>query len=71
MDHHLWTGFLVHKVIISKKVEFVSNRMSYIKLRGHWCDIIVLDVPAPTEDKCDNKKDSFYEELQHVFSQFH
>jgi hypothetical protein len=34
----------VHKRIISavKRVEFVSGRMSYIILRGRWCDIIVL-----------------------------
>jgi hypothetical protein len=44
--------------------------MSYITLRGHWCDIIVLIVRAPTEDKCDDMKDSFYEELEGVFDQF-
>jgi hypothetical protein len=25
---------------------------------------------APTEDKCDDTKDSFYEELEFVFDQF-
>jgi exonuclease III len=65
-DHHLGTAFFVHKTIISavKRVEFVSDRMSYITLRGRWCDIIVLNVHAPTEDKCDDTKDSFYEELE-------
>jgi hypothetical protein len=63
-DHHLGTGFFVHKRIISvvKRVGFVSDKMSYIILRGCWCDII-LNVQAPTEDKCDDTKDSFYEEL--------
>jgi hypothetical protein len=41
--------------------------MSYISLRGRWCDII-LNVHAPTEDKCGDTKDSFYEELEGVFS---
>jgi hypothetical protein len=49
----LGTGFFVHKRIISavKKVELVSDRMSYIILRGRWCNIIVLNVHVPTGDK--------------------
>jgi hypothetical protein len=44
--------FFVHKRIISavKRVEFVSDRMSYIILRGRWFHIIVLNVHAPAED---------------------
>jgi exonuclease III len=41
--------------------------MIYIILRGRWCHIIVLNVHAPTEDKTDDVKDSFYEELESVF----
>jgi hypothetical protein len=51
-------------------VEFVSDRMSYIILRGRWCHIIVLKVHAPTEDKTDDVKDGFYEELECVFDKF-
>jgi hypothetical protein len=41
----------VHKRIIStvKWVEFVSDRMSFIILRGHWCDFNVLYVHVPTK----------------------
>jgi hypothetical protein len=62
----------VHKRIISavKRVEFVSDRMSYIILLGRWCHIIVLNVHTPTEDKTDDVKDSFYEELEPVFDKF-
>jgi hypothetical protein len=62
----------VHKRIISavKRVEFVSDRMSYIILRGRWCHIIVLNIHALTEDKTDYVKDSFYEELECVFDKF-
>jgi hypothetical protein len=71
--HELGTGFFMHKRIISaaKKVEFASDRMSYIILRGRWCHIIVLNVHAPTEDKTDYVKDSFYEDLKGVFDKFH
>jgi hypothetical protein len=53
-----------------KRVEFVSDRMSYIILRGRWFHIIVLNVHAPTEDKTDDVKDSFYEELERIFDKF-
>jgi exonuclease III len=68
-NHELGTGFLVHKRIITaiKRVEFVSDRMSYIILRGRWCHI---NVHAPTEDKTDDVKDSFYEELERVLDTF-
>jgi hypothetical protein len=63
---------LVHRRIISavKKVESVKDRMSYIVLTGRWCHIIVLNFHAPTEDKTDEVKDSFYEEFVHVFNKF-
>jgi hypothetical protein len=44
--------------------------MSYIILRGCWCHITVLNVHAPTEDIAADVKDSFYEELKHVFDKF-
>jgi hypothetical protein len=36
-----------------KIVEIVSDRMSYIIIRGRWSHIIVLNVRAPTEDETD------------------
>jgi hypothetical protein len=65
----LGTHLFVHKRIISaaKRVEYVSNRMSYIILRVHWCLVVVLNVHAPKEDKIYDMKGSFQKELEQVF----
>jgi hypothetical protein len=63
----LGTGFFVHHRIVSavKRVGFINDRMSYIDLRGCWCNIFVLNVHAPNEERSDHSKDSFYyEELK-------
>jgi len=45
--------FFVHHRILSeiKRGEFVSDTVSYIVLRGRRCNIIVLNVRAPSEEK--------------------
>ena len=53
-----------------KRVEFVSDRVSYKVLRGRWFSIIVLNVHAPSEEKSYESKDSFYEELEQGFDHF-
>jgi len=74
-NHQLGTGFLnTTEKCQQVRVEFVSDRKSYIVLRGRWCNIIVLNVHRPSEEKTDGSKDRFCEELEQVsyyFSKYH
>jgi exonuclease III len=69
-NRQLGTEYFEHHRIVSavKRAEFVGDRMSYLVLRGHWCNIIVLNVLALSEEKSDDLKDTFYEELEQVFN---
>jgi hypothetical protein len=51
----------VRKGIVSavKREEFINDRMANITIRSRWCDIVVLHMHAPTEDKSDDMKESF------------
>ena len=63
---------MVHHRIVSavKREKFVSDRVSYtLVLRGCRCNI-VLNVHAPSEEKSDDTKDSFYEQLEQIFYHF-
>ena len=57
--------FYVHHRILSavKGVEFVSDRKSYIVVIGRCC-VVVSNVHAPSEEKSDDSKDGFCEELE-------
>jgi hypothetical protein len=60
-NHYLGIGFFIHQGIrsIIRGVEFVSNMMLNIIQGGHWCDVIILSMHAPTENKNDDKRTSF------------
>ena len=50
-NHQLGTGFFIHKrrKPAVKKVEFISDRLSYVILRGRW-NYIVINAHAPTDE---------------------
>jgi len=63
--------FVQHRIVSTvKRVEFVSDRILYIVVRGQWCNIIVLNVHGPSEERNGDSKYVFYEELEHIFDHF-
>jgi hypothetical protein len=52
------------------RADIVSDRVSYIVLRGRWLNIFVLNVHVPSKKKIYDSKDSFYEQLEQVFDHF-
>jgi hypothetical protein len=72
-NHELGKGFLCirepYQQLRGLSVSVIGY-LSYIILRGRPCHIIVLNVHAPTEDRTDDVKDSFYEELERMFDKF-
>ena len=43
--------FVQHRILSAvKRVEFVSDKVSYIVLRGRCCNIFVLNVHAPRDN---------------------
>jgi len=56
--------FVHHRIVSAVKgVQCVSDRTSCIVLRGCCCNTIVFNVYEPCEEKCDDSKERFYEEL--------
>ena len=42
-----WNGFFLHKLVSAlKRVEYVTNRVQYIVLRGHRYNIVVFNIHA-------------------------
>ena len=68
MECQLGTGFFVYqrKASAVKRVEFVSDKASYIVMRGRWFNIIVLNLHAPSEEKIDESKEKLEQDFYHL-----
>lgn len=62
-------GFVINESILThvKAFQAISERMCYIRLTGHIIDIVIINCYAPTEEKGEDIKESFYEELDKVW----
>lgn len=62
------TGFMVHKKVSTTIIEFkpISERICRLRLKGKYRKISIINVHAPTNEKKDEIKDQFYEEIGKV-----
>ena len=69
--HSFGVGVMINKKILSavRDVKFINERLGLLVVQGRWYKIAIINVHAPTEDKDDEIKDGFYEELERLVDQ--
>ena len=65
------TGFIVNKRIKHLVTDFKAKtpRICMIRVRGLFFNYSLICVHAPTEEKDDDEKDNFYEELDQTYEE--
>lgn len=64
--HYAGVGFAIKKALLESVIKFnpISERISTIRLKGRIKNISVVTFYAPTEEKEDDIKDTFYSKLE-------
>ena len=64
----LGTGFMMNKTMKGSLLDFEpqNNRICKIRLKGRFRNITVISAHAPTNDKDDQKKERFYENVEEL-----
>jgi hypothetical protein len=69
-DRNLFgTGFLVHKRLRNSIIDFVpvDERICCLRIKGNFFNTTLICVHAPTEDKDEIEKNSFYDNLNRIY----
>ena len=65
----LGTGFIVRKEVENNITSFtpINERICIPRLKGKFHNLTLINVHAPTEEKTEEEKDKFYDELQKAY----
>lgn len=65
-EHTLGTAFIVRKSLKHAVIGFeaISERMCKIRIKGKFHNYSLINIHAPTEDKSEEEKEAFYENLE-------
>lgn len=63
-------GFAVHKSLVQaiKQFKVINHRIAILIVKAKFFDIVFLNIHAPTEEKSQEEKEEFYEELEGILS---
>jgi exonuclease III len=62
------TGFFIMKEIQKRVISYepYNNRLCKLRIKGKFNNITLINAYAPTEDKTEEIKEQFYEDLQSI-----
>lgn len=65
------TGFMIHNRIKQAVIQFkpITDRMCYIRVRGKHRKLSFINVHAPTEEKDEDEKNEFYENIEKLYEE--
>lgn len=66
--HERVVGFVIKNSILPNIVRFdpINDRICYVELKGKWFNILIINCYALTDDKREEIKNVFYEELDRI-----
>jgi exonuclease III len=65
----LGTRFMVRKEVEKNSMSFtpISERICTLRLKGKFHNVTLINIHAPTEQKMEEEKDKFYDDLQKTY----
>ena len=68
--HQFGAGFAIKEKFISNVINFepVNERLCYLRLRGQFYNYFLISAHAPTEDRDEETKDTFYDNLEEIIT---